>query len=94
MREAGVDQDRVALVAENGVFFVVGYLAVIRAGMVVVPLQTDLSTETATRIIRETAIATILVSSRYKGQVRCWARTIGVAVLTERDIMASLDDPA
>ena len=69
----GRRQDRVALLSENSVFFVVSYLAVIRASMVVVPLQADLSPESAAAITRDAGAAMILVSKRYERQVRGWA---------------------
>ena len=66
LARGGRQQDRVALWAENGVFFVISYLAVIRAGMVAVPLQTDCFPQTAIRIAKEAGIRTILVSTRHR----------------------------
>ena len=82
-------QDRVAIWSENSVFFVVSYLAVIRAGLVAVPLQTDSTPETGVRILREAGIGTILVSRRHKAQVSRWATKAGAAVLSEFDLTRS-----
>ena len=82
-------QDRVALWSENGVFFVVSYLAVIRAGMVAVPLPTDCLPQTAIRIAKEAGIRTILVSTRHQKEVSRWASDTEVAMLSEADIAGS-----
>lgn len=87
----GRRQDRVALLSENSVFFVVSYLAVIRASMVVVPLQADLSPESAAAITRDAGAAMILVSKRYERQVRGWASQENVDVLSELDLDALHD---
>ncbi len=55
---------RVGLVAENGVFFVVAYLATIRAGLCVVPLPTMLRVERLRRIAIDTSMQLMLASSR------------------------------
>ncbi len=55
---------RVGLVAENGVFFVVAYLATIRVGLCVVPLPTTLPVERLRRIAIDTDMQLMLVSSR------------------------------
>ena len=80
-----------ALLSENSVFFVVSYLAVIRASMVVVPLQADLSPESAAAIIRDAGAAMILVSKRYERQVRGWASQENIDVLSQLDLDALHD---
>lgn len=92
----GRRQDRVAIFAENGPFFVASYLAVIRAGMVAVPLQTDSSAETNAGILESAGVATILASLRYRTQVDAWAVEGGASVLAESDLDApvrSYDGP-
>lgn len=79
-------QDRVAIYAENGLFFVVSYLAVIRAGLVAVPIQTDAVPENARRILEDAGIRTILASSRYRAQACRAAADASVAVLSEAEI--------
>jgi acyl-CoA synthetase (AMP-forming)/AMP-acid ligase II len=81
-------QDRIAIWSENSVFFVVSYLAVIRAGMVAVPLPADSSRETGLRTLRDAQVSAILVSPRYRAQVTEWLMDAGVAVLSEADFLA------
>jgi acyl-CoA synthetase (AMP-forming)/AMP-acid ligase II len=78
--------DRIALLADNGVFFVVCYLAVIRIGMVVVPLPTDLAAEAILGITRDAGARIILVSRRYRRHVSGWEESADPAVLTESDV--------
>lgn len=89
LARGGGRQDRVAICSENNVFFVVSYLAVIRAGMVAVPLQTDSSPESCIRILKDAGIRTIFASPRYRVHVARWAAHSGVAVLSEPDIVGS-----
>ena len=63
-------QDRVALWAENGIFFVVGYLAVIRAGLVAVPIQSEIAPESARRILSDAGIRIVLASRRSERRAR------------------------
>jgi acyl-CoA synthetase (AMP-forming)/AMP-acid ligase II len=44
--------DRIGLWSENSPFFVTAYLATIRAGLVAVPFQTNLTRETFEKIVR------------------------------------------
>lgn len=78
-------QDRVAIWAENGLFFVVSYLAVIRAGMVAVPFQTDAVPENARRILEDAGIGTMLASLRY------WAKACGVAAETNVAVLSEAE---
>ncbi len=55
---------RVGLVAENGLFFVVAYLATIRSGLCVVPLPLTLPAERLGRIMADTDMQLLLVTAR------------------------------
>ncbi len=55
---------RVGLVAENGPFFVVAYLAAIRAGLCVVPMPTAVQREWLTQVIANTETGLLLASQR------------------------------
>jgi long-chain acyl-CoA synthetase len=79
-------QDRVAIWAENGVFFVVSYLAVIRAGLIAVPLQTDSSWETALKMLRDAGVGTVLASRRYQAKLGTLPAEAGIAVLSYADL--------
>jgi long-chain acyl-CoA synthetase len=91
LARGGRQQDRVALWAENGVFFVIGYLAIIRAGMCAVPLQTDCLPQTAMRIAKEAGIRTILVSTRHQKEVSRWASDANVGMLSEAELAGSAE---
>lgn len=58
---------RVGLVAENGPFFVVAYLATIRAGLCVVPIPTAVQRDWLTRVAADTDMALLLASRRMAG---------------------------
>jgi acyl-CoA synthetase (AMP-forming)/AMP-acid ligase II len=88
LARGGRKGDRVALLAENGIFFVVSYLAVIRAGMIVVPLPTDLSHQAIRDITRDASASIILVSRRYCLLVRGGDKAPAAAVLSESDLVA------
>jgi acyl-CoA synthetase (AMP-forming)/AMP-acid ligase II len=55
---------RVGLLAENGPFFVVAYLATIRAGLCVVPMPTALQREWLTQVVASTDMELVLASER------------------------------
>jgi acyl-CoA synthetase (AMP-forming)/AMP-acid ligase II len=78
-----VKGDRIGLWSENSPFFVTAYLATIRAGLVTVPFQTDLSRETFEKIIRDAGIKEMFVSKRFFNSLRSWAEKAGVTLLTE-----------
>lgn len=80
-------QDRVAIWSENSVFFVISYLAAIRAGLVVVPLQSDSSPDLAAQIVRDADAKTLLVSTRYRAQASTWAAQAGAAILGEPEVV-------
>lgn len=56
--------DRVGLLAENGLFWVVAYLGILRAGLVAVPIQTEADPAAIARVVGEAGITTVLVSAR------------------------------
>jgi len=88
--------DRVGLFAENGPFFVTAYLAIIRAGLCVVPLQVDCSDKTLRQIITSTAMKRILVSARFFRSVQPLAESLGVPTIpqSQEPILAGTDDIA
>lgn len=88
LARGGNRQDRIAILAENGPFFVQAYLGVIRAGMVAVPLQTDSTPETNAGILANAGARTILASQRYMAQANEWAGEMGTGVLLEADLDA------
>ncbi|HWX21807.1 MAG TPA: AMP-binding protein [Candidatus Binatia bacterium] len=75
--------DRVGILSENNPFFVRAYLGVIRAGLVAVPLQTDLTAEAFARIISDAGINEMFVSNRMLGRMRPWAHPVGLTFLPE-----------
>src|SRR5581483_8047845 len=77
--------DRIGLWSENNPFFVTAYLAIIRAGLVVVPFQTDLPQETFEKIARDTGMTEMLASKRFGNRVRAWSEKAGVALTVEGD---------
>ncbi len=81
--------ERVAIIAESGFFFVVAYLGIIRAGMVAVPIQTEASTETRDRIVREAGIRTLLVSRRLSRRLAGWAAQAALEVIDEAALAAT-----
>lgn len=75
--------DRIGLCSENSPFFVVAYLGVVRAGLVVVPFQTDLTEDTFVKIVLEAGIKEVLASKFQARRVHAWAAKAGVPVQTE-----------
>jgi len=87
-----VKGDRVGLYSENNPFCVAAYLGIIRAGLVAVPFQTEISVETLTEIVHETDIEEIFVSKRFLSRLKPWARQTGIALLPEPDLQCLLGD--
>jgi long-chain acyl-CoA synthetase len=82
--------DRVGIWSENSAFFVVAYLAVIRAGLVAVPFQTELAAETFAKIVADADIKEMFVSKRHLRRVGAWAEAAGVTVLLEGTLQGPL----
>jgi long-chain acyl-CoA synthetase len=85
--------DRIAILSENCPFQVIAYLAVIRAGLVAVPLQPELSIETLSAIARDAGIKAAFVSNRSFGRVRAWAAAAQLKIISEHDLSAFNADP-
>jgi acyl-CoA synthetase (AMP-forming)/AMP-acid ligase II len=82
--------DRVGLWSENNPFFVTAYLGIIRAGLIVVPFQTDISQETFSRISRDAGIKALLVSKRHAARIKqCWVN--GRSTITLNFLLYSLN---
>ena len=80
--------ERVAIIAESSVFFVVAYLGIIRAGMVAVPIETEASTETRDRIVREAGIRRLMVSRQLSRRLAGWAAQAGLESIDESALEA------
>jgi len=70
--------DRVALLAENGDVFAAAYLGVIRAGLCVVPLQTDLADDRLDHVVRATGARRLLASERFAARAAAVAERLGI----------------
>lgn len=75
--------ERIGIFAENGSFFAICYLATIRAGLVAVPLQSELSTGSVDKIVRHTGIRRLFVSERLISRVTSWAVSSGTTIFAE-----------
>src|ERR1041384_1444243 len=64
--------DRIGIFAENSPFFVAAYFRIIRAGLVAVPLQTELSLETLARTARDAGMSAVLASPRLANRATDW----------------------
>ena len=80
--------DPVGLWSENNPFFVIAYLAIIRAQLVVVPFQTDISESTFTEIGRGCDMKAVLVSRRYAGRIKPWIESLGLWMIAESILSA------
>jgi len=85
--------DRIAILSENCLFQVIAYLAVIRAGLVAVPLPPELSIETLTNIARDAGIKDAFVSNRSLGRARAWTAAAQLRIISEADVCAFRRDP-
>jgi len=86
-------QDRVAIVAENGIFFVVAYLGSIRAGLVAVPIPTDLSPDQAVALLAKSGATGLLVSSRYQARIERWTLPKSLRVMQENALPDWRNEP-
>jgi long-chain acyl-CoA synthetase len=87
--------DRVGLWCENNPFFVIAYLAVIRAGLVVVPFQTDAGRDALEKVARQAGLRALLTSRRYAGRLKPWLEELGVQMIAEPTIrdLPTLQNP-
>ena len=75
--------DRIAILAENSLFFVKAYFGIIRAGLVAVPLPADLTAEAFARIVADAGIREVFVSNRLLNRTRPWARSLALTLVPE-----------
>lgn len=75
--------DRVGLWCENSPFFVTAYLAILQAGLVVVPFQADDTEKTFERIVDAAGLHSVIVSRRYAAKLTSWASRLGVTAIAE-----------
>ena len=81
--------DRVLLVAENSFFWVAGYLSVLRAGLVCVPLPSTISSEDFRYILESTAPRAALLEARFA--IRNQFHLSQVHVVTDEEITGASD---
>lgn len=84
---------RIGLWSENNFFFVTGYLGIMRAGLVAVPFQPEITETTFMRIVADAGITEILVSPRYQNRLRPLAAKTGLVLLTEAEIQSLPGNP-
>jgi acyl-CoA synthetase (AMP-forming)/AMP-acid ligase II len=65
-----VEGDRVVLLSENSLRYVVGYFGALKSGAVVAPLSSDLKPDSLRPLLAELAPSIILASSRFEQLVR------------------------
>ena len=78
--------ERIGLLAENGPFFIVSYLGIIRAGLCVVPFPVDCSEKTIERIAATTSMKRMLISSRFKNRLEPIAQRLGISLEDESNL--------
>jgi len=78
--------ERIGILSENSPFQVASYLAIIRAGLVAVPLQTELGIETLVGISRNAGMKEVFVSKRFLNRTLSWAWQAEVKVIGETDM--------
>ena len=81
--------ERVGLLAENGAFFVAAYLGIIRAGLVAVPLQTELTPQALAQIASDSGMRELLVSQRLVAKARALTTAAHIPFLIEVDLSNS-----
>ncbi|HEU6449342.1 MAG TPA: AMP-binding protein [Verrucomicrobiae bacterium] len=77
--------DRIGIFSENNPFFVVSYLSIIRAGLVAVPFQTELTEQDFKRIVSDAGIEDVCVSRRFINRLLPLAKRLNLNLLTEDD---------
>jgi len=83
LERSHVNGGRIGIFSENSPFFVKAYLGIMRAGLVAVPLPTDLTTETFVKIVSDASLNAVFVSRRWVKRVRPWADKLGLTLLPE-----------
>jgi long-chain acyl-CoA synthetase len=78
--------DRIGLWSENSPFFVVAYLATLRAGLVAVPFQTDLAQTSFEKIVGDAGIMEMFVSQKFFNRLQPWAEKAGIILLAEAEL--------
>src|SRR5438309_1235311 len=78
--------DRIGIFAENSAFFVTAYLGIIRAGLVAVPLQTELSAESLAAIALDSGMSAVLVPKSFVSRASGWGRQADIEILAEADL--------
>src|ERR1051326_492680 len=77
--------DRIGIFSENSAFFVASYLGIFRAGLVAVPLQSELSPDALGRMVIESGMSRLCLSKRLLRRARPWLTKTKVPLLTEDD---------
>ena len=75
--------ERIGMFSENCPFFIITYLGIIRAGLVAVPLQTELTQEGLEQIARDSGFKALFVSRRYAPRLRLWVEASKLRMLEE-----------
>ncbi len=83
--------DCVGLYSDNIPFFVLGYLATIRAGLCSVPFPPSTDERTFSNIAETAAFRHVLVQRKYVEQVTEWSRRAGVHVWPEETVCVHND---
>ncbi|HMA53996.1 MAG TPA: AMP-binding protein, partial [Acidobacteriota bacterium] len=75
--------DRVVLLSENSVAYVVSYYGILKSGAVVASLQTDIRPDALAGLVRELEPKAVLVSKKLEGTVRALEAVLlrGVTVM-------------
>ena len=86
--------DRIGLWSENSAFFVTAYLGILRAGLVAVPLQAELTEQSFAQIAGNADIKDVLVSKRFSHRLQSWTGRVGVTPLVESRWPGAQDESA
>ncbi|HTL55647.1 MAG TPA: AMP-binding protein [Candidatus Limnocylindrales bacterium] len=85
---------RIGIFAENSAFFVAVYLGIIRAGLVAVPLPTELGAESLAKMALVSGMSEVLASTRLAKRARDWAGLAGIPALSETELGTPAPDGA
>lgn len=80
--------ERIGILSENNGLFVGAYLGIIRAGLVAVPLQNELTFEALGRVIQDAGIRELIVSSHQSHRICSWK--LPTLILTENTLRSVL----